>query len=104
VRIESVPATTPGRIAGAFGEVGYLKKLSDCWTHDLEKLVGLAGLTAEFGKACGGNPVLSVYWGVTKDWEETCRYQEKTETQAKALYEAVTQKPDGVFQWIVSRW
>ena len=31
-------------------------------------------------------------------------YEEKTEIQARELFEAVSHKPDGVFVWIQSRW
>jgi hypothetical protein len=42
---------------------------------------------------------------VVKDWKETSRYiDERPEAEARALYEAVSHKPDGVFQWIQSRW
>lgn len=93
-----------GESGAIFGEPGYLKKLADCWTHDLVKLVNLAGLDAEFGIARGANAALENFWNVTKDWEETSRYQEKTEAEAKALYEAVNNNPDGAFRWIQSRW
>jgi hypothetical protein len=93
-----------GDSASVFGEIGYLKRLADCWTHDRDKLVGLAGLKTDLRTACGANPALNGYWGVTKDWQETSRYQQKTEAQAKALYEAVTQPPDGVYLWIQARW
>jgi HEPN domain-containing protein len=93
-----------GESAAVFGDQSYLKKLADCWTHDLVKLVNLAGLDAEFGAACGTNAALNTFWGVTKAWKETSRYEETTETAAKALYEAVSHDPDGVFRWIQSRW
>ena len=32
------------------------------------------------------------------------RYDEKTEIEARGLFEAVSHKPDGVFLWIQSRW
>jgi hypothetical protein len=87
-----------------FGDQNYLKKLSDCWTHDLVKLVNLAGLDAEFGAARSANATLDAFWAVTKDWRETSRYEEKAEADARALYEAISHKPDGVYLWIRSRW
>lgn len=93
-----------GDSSAVFGDPVYLKKLTECWTHDLEKLVGLAGLTSDLGAACGANATLRAYWGVTKDWKETSRYEEKSEAQAKALHEAVTHNPDGVFLWVQTRW
>lgn len=93
-----------GESEAVFGDQQYLRKLTDCWTHDLVKLVNLAGLDAEFGAACGASAALRTFWGVTKDWKETSRYEEKTEAEARALYEAVSHNPDGVFRWIQSRW
>lgn len=93
-----------GESEAIFGDQQYLKKLADCWTHDLVKLVNLAGLDADFGAARGANAALDAFWTETKDWKETSRYEEKTEAQARALYEAVSHNPDGVFRWIQSRW
>lgn len=87
-----------------FSDPSYLKRLADCWTHDLVKLVNLAGLDADFGTARAANPTLDNFWIVAKNWKETSRYEERTEAEAKALYEAVNHNPDGVFRWIQSRW
>ena len=93
-----------GESDAIFGDPGYLKELKDCWTHDLVKLVNLAGLDATFGTARAASPALERFWRVTKDWEETSRYEEKNEAEAKTLYEAVNNKPDGVFQWLQTHW
>jgi hypothetical protein len=93
-----------GESGAVFGDQNYLRKLADCWTHDLSKLVNLAGLDAEFGADRGRNATLDAFWSVAKDWTETSRYQERSEAEAKTLYEAVTNNPDGVFRWIQSRW
>lgn len=93
-----------GESGSVFGDQNYLRKLSDCWTHDLVKLVNLAGLDADFGAARGANPALDDFWRVTKDWTETSRYEDRTEAEARRLYEAVSHNPDGVFRWIQSLW
>lgn len=93
-----------GESEAVFGDASYLKSLADCWTHDLVKLVKLAGLDAEFGAARGANPALARFWDVTKAWKESSRYEEKSEAEARALFEAVSHKSDGVFPWIRSRW
>lgn len=87
-----------------FRDKKYLKSLADCWTHDFEELVALAGLEREFGLARGANPVLEAFWSVAKDWKETSRYEVKTEQEAKDLFEAVNNDPDGVLRWIQTRW
>ena len=94
-----------GESDAVFGDEKYLKELSKCWMHDLVKLVELAGLTADFGTARGANPHLDEYWSVVKDWKESSRYMEiRPEAEARLMFEAVSQDPDGVFKWIRSRW
>jgi HEPN domain-containing protein len=87
-----------------FKDRKYLNKLADCWTHELDKLLDLANLTANFGVARGANPALDAYWAVVRDWKETSRYEQKTEAEARALHEAITHDPDGVFKWIQQHW
>jgi HEPN domain-containing protein len=93
-----------GESAAIFGEQSYLKRLANCWTHDLEELVKLAGLNARFGMDRGANPRLEDFWIVTKDWKETSRYERRTKVEARNLYTAVSNNPDGVFRWIQSHW
>jgi hypothetical protein len=93
-----------GESEAVFGEVGYLKKLADCWTHDLVQLVKLAGLEADFGATRGANPALASFWGTVKEWTETSRYEERSRFDAEQLYEAVNNKPNGVIRWIQLRW
>jgi len=80
------------------------KFLGGCRTHDLADLVKLANLQAAFGSARGANPNLELRWGITSDWTEESRYQTKTQPEAEQLYEAITNDPDGVQQWIRTVW
>jgi HEPN domain-containing protein len=93
-----------GESGAVFGDAAYLRRLGNCWTHDLVELHKLAGLDAEFGAARGANVVLDTFWSVVKEWKEVSRYEETTEADARALYEAVSHETDGVFRWIRSRW
>ena len=87
-----------------FRDRNYLRNLADCWTHDLDKLIQLAGLTAELGKTQATNANLQLNWLVAKNWKETSRYEEKTAVEARGLYEAITNEPDGVLRWIRNFW
>jgi HEPN domain-containing protein len=87
-----------------FKDRKYLDKLAKCWTHDLTELLTLANLTSDFGMARQANPLLDGYWGVAKDWNEVSRYEQKTESEARELYEAITNVPNGVLPWIQKRW
>jgi HEPN domain-containing protein len=87
-----------------FKDKKYLDKLAKCWTHDLDQLIDLAELTAEFGKARGANHRLNDYWETAQEWQEVSRYERKTEAEARELFEAITNVPDGVLPWIQTRW
>jgi hypothetical protein len=87
-----------------FRERKYLKDLGECWTHEFDKLVALANLTADLGIAIAANLSLRNFWGVAKDWKETSRYEQKTEAEARALHEAITHNPDGVLKWLQTHW
>jgi hypothetical protein len=52
------------------------------------------------GQDIAANPALGGFWGVVEAWTEVSRYEQKNENEARQLYEAVTQDPDGVFRWI----
>ncbi|HEV2949982.1 MAG TPA: hypothetical protein VGX70_21575 [Gemmataceae bacterium] len=81
------------------------KKYSEkCWTHDLEDLLALANLKPILDADAAANAALSANWTAAKDWEETSRYQQKTQAEAQALYDAVANNPDGVLAWIRIRW
>ncbi len=80
------------------------KFLEGCWTHEPERLMKTADLEAELGTAIQANPAFGGFWGVVKDWSEASRYEQKSELDARRLYEAVTHDPDGVLKWIRSHW
>jgi hypothetical protein len=79
-----------------------------CLTHDMDELITLAGLRDELDdrvrvSGTTGDPFLS-FWGVVKGWKVTSRYESKTEAEAKDLYTAIAQNPDGVLLWIQKFW
>jgi len=71
---------------------------------ELKALVELAALDANLEADMTGNPILRGNWGVAKDWKETSRYEEKTEREARTLFEAITNEPNGVLRWIRGHW
>lgn len=75
-----------------------------CWTHDVESLVKAADLEATRGLDVATNPALRANWARVKDWSETSRYQQKTEAEARLLFEAVAEAANGVLPWIRIRW
>ena len=88
--------------------------VNKAYTHELEKLLSLALLEPQFQHDTslltdGDFPhedrvALDENWRTTKDWSEESRYQQKTESQARTLYQAVTDPANGVLPWIQGRW
>jgi hypothetical protein len=79
------------------------KPFSDkIYIHDLEKLMVLAELKTKWDAAA--NASLDGNWGIVRTWKETSRYDQRTQMDAQALYDAITTNPDGVFPWIQLHW
>jgi len=75
-----------------------------CWTHDVEALVKAADLDAARGLDVAANADLKRNWAYATAWTETSRYERKTESEARSLFDAVTDAVNGVLPWIRSRW
>jgi HEPN domain-containing protein len=80
------------------------KFLEDCYTHNLEKLLKAAGLKPVLDADTLANRIFLGNWGIAKDWQEVSRYEQRTQTEAQTLYDAITNRPDGVLPWIRIRW
>lgn len=80
------------------------KFAEECFTHDFVALVRLAGLTPLLNAELAANPVFVGFWGTSVLWKETSRYEQKTKTEADALYLAITDNTNGVMRWIRNYW
>ena len=74
------------------------------YTHDIEGLIRVAGLTAPYATDTTANPSRADNWTIVKDWDEQARYQWWTEAQARKLFTAVMDTTNGVLPWIMVRW
>jgi HEPN domain len=75
------------------------------YTHNLLQLLDLAGLRLQLQLDTTPDPnLLGINWQLVKDWSERARYQQRTEAQARRLYQAVTDPANGVLPWIKGRW
>jgi HEPN domain-containing protein len=78
---------------------------NEVWTHDLQKLVGAAGLAVDLQRDLKASPALQLNWAIVKDWSEAVRYDLAiTHAQARDLYSACTRRHSGVLSWIRKRW
>lgn len=82
------------------------KKLAeDSYSHDLEKLLGVAGLKPHLANKEKMDTEFRVNWAVVKDWSEQARYDQNIEaTKAQDLYTAITDKQSGVLEWLKTYW
>ena len=71
-----------------------------CYTHDVDKLVELAGLRPRLQ----ADTALMTNWTIVRDWSEQARYERKTRAEAQALYDAIVDPTHGVLPWIKSHW
>jgi len=76
----------------------------DCYTHDINKLVNLAGLEIARKADAPAGSQRDQNWKTVKDWTEQRRYERITQADAEALYKAITDPTDGVLPWIELRW
>jgi hypothetical protein len=79
------------------------KFIHDYYSHEIEKLVKTAGLTAQRDADAAADPDLEANWGFVKDWSEESRYERKTAAQAQQLIAAITDAAHGVLPWIKRR-
>lgn len=80
------------------------KFVMDVHVHDLKKLVGLAGLTAELRKKEAASRQFSVNWALVTEWTPEIRYGAIDALTAQIMVVAVTDVADGVLPWIKTVW
>ena len=73
-------------------------------THDFSQLIKTAELEDQYRIDLDRDSRLAANWRIVKDWKEDSRYAVWTQAQARALIEAITEAPHGVFPWIEQQW
>lgn len=81
------------------------KKFIDAlYTHEIDKLVGLAGLRAELKKEQAENAEFAAYWGIVGEWTVDTRYTFVDSYSAQLMIQAVSDEKSGVLRWIKQHW
>jgi len=78
--------------------------VGDCHTHDILKLVRLAGLEPAKAADAAANPALDQNWAIVKDWSEQSRYERHSLAKARQMIDAVADNANGVLPWIKAHW
>lgn len=81
------------------------KLVNDVYSHDLDRLLDLAGLRSALQQDVAAHPPLQTNWHVVKDWRETARYEPSiTGQETQHLYSACAARRDGILGWLRKRW
>jgi len=86
------------------------KRVNDSHTHDLGKLLVLAGLSEDLQLEFARDTAMEIYWGIIRDWSEESRYEIFQGSEAESIQgatlmiRAVENQHGGVLQWIKQRW
>ena len=80
------------------------KTVRSSYTHNIEQLVGVAGLKADLLIRTRANPQFAVNWATVKDWDEDSRYERHNYRNARDLYSAIVGRQNGVLKWIRQHW
>lgn len=80
------------------------KFVQDIYSHDLNKLIALAGLSAELTESRAASPVFDGHWSAVSDWNEASRYDMIDVFEATAMRNAMVDEEQGIFRWLQERW
>src|SRR5262245_34597176 len=73
-----------------------LKRVQESWKHDLNILLGTAGLNEENVKKSRHDPQFEANWRTVKDWKVESRYERRSEKEARDIYNASTEAEHGI--------
>lgn len=75
-----------------------------CWTHDVKRLVYLAGLEPIHDNLVAADSEFEDNWDTVRSWDESSRYRRSAKVDAEDLFNAVTDRMHGVMPWIRLYW
>ncbi len=81
------------------------KLVNSVYQHQLEGLVGVAGLKQDLDQESAADSDFEASWNVVKDWKPDTRYRAgATRREAQDFYDAITDPAHGVLQWLQRHW
>jgi hypothetical protein len=80
------------------------KLVNATYTHNLNDLIGTAGLAEELRNRRNGSPAFDSHWSTVADWNETTRYDIIDVFTSTAMRNAMMDGSEGVFQWLQQHW
>jgi len=80
------------------------KFVNSAYTHDLQTLMKLAGLSQALEQSTRHDPELASNWSTILQWSEASRYEMMDELKAEEMVNAVADPNHGVLQWLKQHW
>jgi len=80
------------------------KVVNDSWTHDLRKLLTVAGIDEARGKRASCDDLFQRNWEIVASWSEDSRYKTIDKASCKALLDAIMEEHHGLLPWIKQLW
>lgn len=72
------------------------KVVSESHTHEIIKLVKIAGLELDLRNRLKNNQDFELNWTIVKDWSEISRYRRNSRLDALDLYKAIVDRKNGI--------
>jgi HEPN domain-containing protein len=73
-------------------------------THDLARLVKVAGLEVDLRNASAADAALDVNWATVKDWNSESRYRVASQLTASDMIDGISDPDHGVLKWLRLHW
>lgn len=70
----------------------------DSHTHELSKLIKVAGLSLELENKSNDNQAFKLNWQVVRDWSEVSRYKRNSQLEAEDICSVVIHRKNGIMQ------
>ena len=80
------------------------KLVLDVYSHDLNKLIGVAGLTDELLVDLKKSQRFADNWSTVSSWTEASRYAIVDPNSSAEMRTAMMNAEEGVFRWLRARW
>jgi HEPN domain-containing protein len=77
---------------------------NDCYTHDFNRLIRLAGLARSLKEMERTHPELNANWTIVRQWSAESRYETPSRADAEDLLRAVEEARHGVLRWLKQYW
>lgn len=84
-----------------FPDKNFVNKI---YTHNLEQLLKSAELENKLNEIRKQDLDFDSNWNSIRDWSETSRYEERTQIEAKNLYDSINDDEKGILKWIRQYW